>query len=154
MPYLDANFLAKFYLAYDESAEVQTMVAGPDARALWPFPLTTLLRLELVNSIRRFAFESRRGGQWRVTPENCSIALARFEEDVAASDMFRVVDLTLENIADEFESLSARFTVGEGYRTYDLLHVASALRLECDTFWSYDRKALQLAKAIGLKTNR
>ena len=35
----------------------------------------------------------------------------------------------------------------------DILHVASALLLGCDTFWSFDVKALKLAKLEGLKTN-
>ena len=38
-----------------------------------------------------------------------------------------------------------------GFRTYDLLHVATALLLECDTFWSFDIKATRLAKLEGLR---
>ncbi len=33
----------------------------------------------------------------------------------------------------------------------DRLHVASALVLRCDTFWSFDPKASKLAALAGLK---
>jgi predicted nucleic acid-binding protein len=39
------------------------------------------------------------------------------------------------------------------FRTYDLFHVASALVLRCDTFWSFDAKARKLAQFEGLTTN-
>ena len=34
---------------------------------------------------------------------------------------------------------------------FDLLHVASALVLACDTFWSFDPKASKLAALEGLR---
>jgi predicted nucleic acid-binding protein len=38
-----------------------------------------------------------------------------------------------------------------GFRTYDLLHVASALVLGCDTFWSFDERTRNLARREELK---
>jgi len=40
-----------------------------------------------------------------------------------------------------------------GFRTYDLLQVASALLLGCDTFWSFDGRARKLAKLEGMKVD-
>ena len=51
----------------------------------------------------------------------------------------------------QFEELSLRHTAKYGFRTYDLLHVASALIFDCDTFWSFDTKASRLAKLEGLE---
>ena len=45
----------------------------------------------------------------------------------------------------QFEELSFRHTARHGFRTYDLIHVASALLLGCDTFWTFDMKAARLA---------
>jgi hypothetical protein len=45
-----------------------------------------------------------------------------------------------------------RHTAKHGFRTYDLLHVSSALLLKCDTFWSFDPKANRLAGLEGLET--
>lgn len=39
-----------------------------------------------------------------------------------------------------------------GVRTLDSLHVASALGLKADQFWTFDDRQANLAKAAGLKT--
>ena len=40
-----------------------------------------------------------------------------------------------------------------GCRTLDTLHVASALELGADEFWSFDSRQLKLARAAGLKAS-
>ena len=65
--------------------------------------------------------------------------------------MTRFLDQTLfAELAEKAEQLSLRHTARRGFRTYDLLHVASALLLGCDSFLSFDEKASQLAKLEGL----
>ena len=54
-------------------------------------------------------------------------------------------------LEERFEELAARHTGRRGFRTYDLLHVASTQLLDCDTFWSFDQKANALASLEGLK---
>jgi predicted nucleic acid-binding protein len=61
--------------------------------------------------------------------------------------------LTLEDIATEYDSLVARYTAREGFRTYDVVHVASARILGCGKFLTFDDKAKKLAKLAGLRTN-
>jgi predicted nucleic acid-binding protein len=39
-----------------------------------------------------------------------------------------------------------------GVRTPDTLHVALALELKADHFWTFDRRQAKLAEAEGLKT--
>lgn len=43
-----------------------------------------------------------------------------------------------------------RMPQSHGFRTYDIIHVATALALGCDTFWSFDQKARKLANLQGL----
>jgi predicted nucleic acid-binding protein len=50
-----------------------------------------------------------------------------------------------------FEEISLRYTAKHGFRTYDILHVASALLLKSRSFWSFDKRACKLAKLEGLK---
>lgn len=38
-----------------------------------------------------------------------------------------------------------------GTRTLDTLHVAAALELKADRFWTFDDRQAKLAKAVGLK---
>jgi len=151
--YADANLLARFYLDYDVAGDARALLTRPRARHGKPLPVTTLLRMELMNALRRLVFETRNGGQWRVTAEMIAAAWGDFEEDLEAGVLFRPVVITLEEIAAEFASLVGRHTARHGFRTYEILHVASALHMGCNTFWSFDKKALQLAKLEGLKTN-
>jgi predicted nucleic acid-binding protein len=39
-----------------------------------------------------------------------------------------------------------------GMGTLDTLHVASALELGAERFWTFDERQAKLAKAVGLKT--
>jgi predicted nucleic acid-binding protein len=57
----------------------------------------------------------------------------------------------LAELQVQFEELALRHTASHGFRTYDLMHVASALLLKCDAFWSFDPKASRLASLEGLK---
>jgi predicted nucleic acid-binding protein len=47
----------------------------------------------------------------------------------------------------------ARYTARHGFRTYDILHVASARALGCSRFLTLDAKARKLARLVGLKTD-
>ena len=51
-----------------------------------------------------------------------------------------------------FEDLVHRHTARHGFRTYDILHVATALTLGCENFWSFDERANKLAALEGLQT--
>ena len=79
------------------------------------------------------------------------MAWAWFRQDLtegAFLGMAHVSDVVLER---QFEELALRHTARHGFRTYDLLHVASALTLECDAFWTFDRRTRELAGLEGLK---
>jgi len=64
------------------------------------------------------------------------------------------VAIPVSELEQQFEELSLRHTARRGFRTYDLLHVASALALKCGMFWSFDPKASKLAALEGLKVRR
>ena len=57
--------------------------------------------------------------------------------------------MVLTDIESEFDSLVRRYTAKHGFRTYDIIHVASALKLRCKRFLSFDAKANALAKLVG-----
>ena len=80
------------------------------------------------------------------------IGLSEFSEHLVTGVQLRRVSLTLPEIEREFDTLAARHTAREGFRTYDVIHVASALTLRCARFLSFDDKANRLAKLVGLKT--
>jgi len=114
-------------------------------------PLTWLHRVEIVNAFQLHVFLSRVAGQTFVSPEQAALAHANFRGDVQNAGFLRSVAIPAADLEKQFEELSLRHTAKHGFRTYDLLHVASALALKCDSFWSFDPKASKLAALEGLK---
>jgi predicted nucleic acid-binding protein len=48
--------------------------------------------------------------------------------------------------------LARRYGATLGVRTLDSLHVACALELRADKFWTFDERQAKLAEAVGLDT--
>ncbi len=57
-----------------------------------------------------------------------------------------------ESIFDVCAQLARRYTAKLGLRTLDTLHIASALELKAERFWTFDQRQKKLARAVGLKT--
>jgi predicted nucleic acid-binding protein len=49
-------------------------------------------------------------------------------------------------------ALARKYGPSIGVRTLDSLHVACALELKAQRFWTFDERQARLAKAVGLKT--
>jgi predicted nucleic acid-binding protein len=57
-----------------------------------------------------------------------------------------------ENAFELCAELARRYGPKLGTRTLDSLHVACALELKAERFWTFDERQGKLAKAAGLKT--
>ena len=57
-----------------------------------------------------------------------------------------------ENAFDLCADLARRYGPKLGVRTLDSLHVACALELKAERFWTFDERQAKLAKLEGLKT--
>jgi predicted nucleic acid-binding protein len=149
--YADTNFLARLYLPIVGADEAARLVASAQADESPLLPITWLHRLETINAFQLHVFMGKTRGQTRVTPEQAAAAQATFQADLAQPTFLRAVQLSLPELEAQFAELALRHTAKHGFRTYDLLHVASALFLRCDTFWSFDPKASRLASLEGLE---
>lgn len=151
--FADTNFFTCAWLDLgftDEAVSLLTSLENSGGS----LPVTRLLRMEFTNALQRLVFEARHGGQiLRMSPEVAMLARAQFDQDLVAGDVLKWTRLPEDDLEDAFEMLSWRHTAKHGFRTYDILHVASALLLGCDTFWSFDAKARKLAKLEGMKVN-
>ena len=150
--YADANLLIRLYLDLD-AREVRRNLFSEECSSALPLPVTDLLACEIRNGIERMVFEARHGGQLRVTPEAAAAAQALFDEELAAGVVIARVPLGIRELTSGFDKLALRHTAKHGFRTYDIMHVASALHLGCTRFLSFDTKAIALAKLEGLQTN-
>jgi predicted nucleic acid-binding protein len=57
-----------------------------------------------------------------------------------------------ENAFEVCADLARRYGPRLGVRTLDTLHVACALQLKAERFWTFDERQAKLAKAVGLKS--
>jgi predicted nucleic acid-binding protein len=149
-PYADTNFFSRLYLPLSESSEAADLMAQAHFQGCPPFPVTWIHRLETINAFQLHVFTGKVRGQTRVTAEQAAAAVATFKADLIQPTFLRTLPLPLQELEIQFEELALRHTAKHGFRTYDLLHVASARVLNCDTFWSFDPKASQLAALEGL----
>lgn len=58
-----------------------------------------------------------------------------------------------ENAFEVCADLGRRYAPKFGMRTLDTLHVACALELKVERFWTFDQRQAKLAKAQGMKTS-
>jgi predicted nucleic acid-binding protein len=58
-----------------------------------------------------------------------------------------------ENSFEVCADLGRRYGPKLGMRTLDTLHVACALELKAERFWTFDERQGKLARATGLKTS-
>lgn len=149
-PYADTNFFTRFYLELPEHRATVDLLAEAAQTGARQLPVSWLHRVELTNALQLHVFAGREPDRFRVTLEQTAAVLALFTEQLEEGWFMRQVALNLESLEKQFESLCLRHTAKHGFRTYDLLHVSSALLLHCDTFWSFDPKANKLAALEGL----
>jgi predicted nucleic acid-binding protein len=120
------------------------------------FPPLYFLRLhalEVKNAIRHRVFHLRRSARAErraaISRERAA-SLARIERWLKRG-WLNDADADLEKAFQRAESLSEHHTERLGCRAFDILHVALALELECETFLTTDGNQGDLAHAEGLK---
>ena len=81
-----------------------------------------------------------------------AISQAAFEADRRSGRLI-VVPRNLAAVLSLARQLSAKYTLKEGHRSFDILHVAAALECSSEEFFSFDANQRKLAQAEGLKVN-
>ena len=146
--YCDTNFLIRLYGDLPDSEDVHRLLA----RHAEPLPITWLHQVEVPNALQLMVLLARTGNASRMTPENALLALTRFEDEVATGRRLILSPLPVHDLVHHARELTLRHTAKHGFRAYDVLHVACAVWLECDRFWSFDARANKLAEFEGLET--
>jgi len=149
-PYADTNFFTRVYLELPDSAKADLLLETAKTGDSEPVPVTWLHRMELVNAFEISVWLSRQGRHPTVNPEQAAMALATFRDDLKAGTFLRIARPDTTQLESLVEETAHRHTAKNGFRTYDILHVASALILGCDTFFSFDLRAKKLAELEGL----
>jgi predicted nucleic acid-binding protein len=136
--YADSSFIVSLYMTDVHSVEARGRMRGAQL-ILTPFHLA-----EWAHAIGQHRF---RGA---LSAEAAERLNAQFASD-RTSGLWREAafpERTFELCAE----LARRHTSQIGMRTLDTLHVACALELKAERFWTFDERQGKLAKAQGMRT--
>ncbi|MGA2204415.1 MAG: type II toxin-antitoxin system VapC family toxin [Terriglobales bacterium] len=136
--YADTSFFVSLYLTDRHTAEVERRLRSRPS--LWMTPLHVA---EWTHAIEQHVFRKS------ISRSEADRLLQRFQEH-RAQNLWReapMPDRAFEVCAHLAHQHAARL----GVRTLDTLHVASALELKAEHFWTFDARQAKLAMAAGLK---
>jgi predicted nucleic acid-binding protein len=138
----DTSFLFSVYTFDSQTSRAEACLSSLGQ----PLTLSSVNVFELENALRLAG--------WRklYSPEAISAALAALDADCRSGRLI-VAPLNFGDVLEEARRLSATHTLRHGYRGFDILHVAAALRLGAGQFVTFDMQQRRLAQAEGLKLN-
>ena len=135
--YADSSFIVSLYLTDQHSHQARRQVS--EAPTLW---LTPLQKAEWAHAIAQNVFRR-------------ALDLVAAQQVYGQLEQDRTLGLWIENgIPDKaFElcaDLGRKYGPSLNVCTLDSLHVACALELKAERFWTFDERQAKLAKAVGL----
>jgi predicted nucleic acid-binding protein len=136
--YADTSFFVSIYLPDRHTLEVELRLRSRPL--LWMTPLHVA---ECTHAIEQHVFRKA------ISRSEADRALQRFHE-FRGQHLWKeapLPDRALEVCAE----LAHRHAARLGVRTLDTLHVASALELNAEFFWTFDARQAKLAVLAGLK---
>jgi predicted nucleic acid-binding protein len=144
--YPDTSFLCALYRTQENSDRA---LAYREAMSE-PLHVTRLLLWEFRQSVRFQAFRHRKNRNVGYPLHEAEKMLSDLGDDLKESLVISVeVDFT--NILVTGERISKTRTFVGGHRSFDILHVATAIDLDAKEFLSFDTNQIELAAAEGLK---
>ncbi|HUB51737.1 MAG TPA: type II toxin-antitoxin system VapC family toxin [Terracidiphilus sp.] len=136
----DSSFIAPLYIPDSHLREARNrLIQKPDV------VVTPLNRSELAHTFQYQVFRQR------IRPVEAQLAWEAFLNDCSERLWFQVpFPVEVWNLS---VSLAAKYGPSHGIRTLDTLHVACALQLKVEKFWTFDERQARLAEAAGLDTS-
>src|SRR4051812_32940293 len=137
----DTSFLFSLYVG-----DIYTPRATAKLRVLaTAVAISPLNEYEFGNAVRFSVYRSLRNSK------DADVILTAFAADVASGALFTPV-YNLASVLVEARRLSNAYTQKHGFRSFDILHVATAVVTGATEFLTFDENQRQLAIFGGLKT--
>ena len=136
--YADTGFLISLYGQDSNSASAISLLTPRPVLLLTPFS-----EVEFSNAVELIVFRK----EWTRPDAKAVLDIFRRHQ---STDVFRTVPV-LPEIWEKALALSGRHSATLGTRTLDVLHVATALVLKPDMFFSFDVRQRKLARAVQLR---
>jgi len=141
MVYVDTSVIVKLYIKETYSQEASAWISANNEA----IPKTIFHELEFSNAIRLKQFRNE------MSNRQAEIVFQRFskheKESIFYHPQINWSDAFIRSLA-----LSKSHTKTIGSRSLDVIHVASALSMGAERFFTFDEKQSQLAAAAGLQT--
>jgi predicted nucleic acid-binding protein len=138
--YADTSFFTSVYLRDDHTSEA--LLRMSKRPRIW---LTPFHKIEIAHAIAQKVFRRE------LSPAVADTVHRNISED-CDTGLWRLVDLP-PAVFETGTVLARRHVPVLGTRTLDTLHVASAVELKAQYFWTFDDRQKKLAKAAGLKVS-
>lgn len=138
--YADTSFFVSLYLTDRHTAEVERLLRSRPS--LWMTPLHVA---EWAHAIEQHVFRKA------ISRSEADRLLQRFQQH-RAQNLWREAPLP-DRAFEVCAELAQRHAARIGVQTLDTLHVASALELKAERFWTFDARQVKLAQVAGLTTS-
>ncbi len=136
--YADTSFFVSIYVEDRHSPLAERLIISEPR--VW---FTPLHYVEWTHAVAQQVFHKK------MSVAEAQQTYRHLEKDRAAA-LWAEVEMP-ENVFDICADLARRHGPRLGVRTLDSLHVACALQLKAEQFWTFDERQAKLAKAEGLK---
>jgi predicted nucleic acid-binding protein len=140
MVYIDTSVIVKLYIREKLSREMSAWIKTNNEA----IPLTRILELEFTNAIYLKQFRSE------ILDDQVEWVLSKFKEH-QDKGIYYYPKLNWSEIWTNSVQLAASHTSHAGSRSLDILHVACALFINADQFFTLDEKQAGLASLAGLE---
>ena len=144
--YPDTSFLCAFYIQQSNSPAA----AAYAATMTEPLHLTELLRYEFRQSLRFQVWRHLANPREGLGSAAAQAGLDQMEADLAGG-VAQLVPCSLREILRRADQLSQAHTAAQGHRSFDILHVATALTLGAAELLTFDANQRRLATREGLR---
>ncbi len=138
--YADTGFVVTLYKLEITSERAAALMA----KQTQSVRMSQLGEIEFTNALQLAVFRKE------LTPRQAMLKKRLFQEDVA-NGIFTIVPVPAATLFAKTAELADRYSARLGTRSLDLMHIAAALLLGAETFFSFDERQLKAAKAEGLK---
>ena len=138
-PYLDTGLVLKLIVLEPLSAKVLAWLQKQ--RVAIPYP--RLVEVELENTLQAKLFRKE------ISLAQVNGCQALIQEFLSQGRFFRP-EISLDEVMVDTLELMPKITAATGCRTLDLLHIASARRLECSDFITADKRQAKAARLLEM----
>lgn len=143
--YPDTSFLCAFYVKQSNSAAA----AAHAATMTEPLHIAPFLAYEFRQSLRFQVWRHSANPREGLALADAQAALSQFGADLD-NGVALLEPCNFQDVLRRAEDLSSRHTVAGGHRSFDVLHVATALHLGVRDFLTFDTNQRKLAGVEGL----